>query len=356
MTRMFSKSNVDLALMVSVPQSAFSLMHPLRRPNPRLISCLAAGLLFFAATAARALDSNGNQMSDVWELIFNAQGLLPSLDTDGDGFLNVQEALAGTDPFDLKSHPTISIVPAGTNSLLTTWNSAAGKLYDLQKSDDLASWQTVQTMLGNGGTQSFLTSLAGETNLFFHLRTSDQPSENAQLSTWEKVTLGFSATSAHTDRFDQTDISRIIAGIAPNAANRDHGQCDQTGDERALARTWRDCLSACRWRIAAADDSIHSRRDGDGRNRLHPHARDRQFDLPARRGARSLAGVYPGGDANDSEPNETITVTLQPGSWLHPRREYRCDHHARERNGLQLHLPRKPRRAFSCRRPSVPMA
>ena len=204
------------------------------------------------APRAHALDTNGNGMSDVWEMVFGAQSLLPNIDTDGDGFTNAQEALAGTDPFDSKSHPTFSLVLAGTNSLLANWNSVIGKLYTLQRSPDLASWQATQTMVGNGQAESFLTSLSGETQLFLNILTSDQASENASLSAWEKLVLGFSATSAHTDRFDQTDLSRITAGLAANAIQYYHGQRDQTGDERALARAWGDCIPTRGNGIAAA--------------------------------------------------------------------------------------------------------
>ena len=297
-----------------MPKSAFSLMHPLRRPRPRLISCLTAGLLFFATTVGHALDSNGNQMSDVWEMIFNAQGLSPNLDTDGDGFLNVREALAGTDPFDPQSHPTISIVPAGTNSLLTTWNSSAGKLYDLQESSDLASWQTVQTTLGNGGTQSFLASLAGETNLFFHLLTSDQASENVQLSIWEKVSLGFSPTSAHTDRFDQIDISRIIAGIAPNASN----VITVSAIKPEISERWPEhgVIAFRRAGGGLRPLTIQFTLDGtatDGIDYTRTPAIGNSIFLPAE--VREVwLECAPVADAEDSEPNETITVSLQPGS------------------------------------------
>src|SRR4051812_39177303 len=88
-----------------------------------LCLCFAAGLLF--ASNARALDLNGNQMSDVWEMIFNVAPTLPAnADADGDGFSNLDEARAATDPFNAQSRPAVTLAFAGTNSLLTSWSSA----------------------------------------------------------------------------------------------------------------------------------------------------------------------------------------------------------------------------------------
>src|ERR1700761_4857536 len=71
---------------------------------------LAAVLfLLFAASSHAAIDLNGNGMSDVWEWLYNAVGVTPSADTDGDGFSNFQEAIAGTNPFDSNSYPRISL-------------------------------------------------------------------------------------------------------------------------------------------------------------------------------------------------------------------------------------------------------
>ena len=182
-----------------------------------LIFVAAIGLL--AASHSHALDLNNNQMSDIWEMIFNAQNLSANADDDRDGFTNFQESLAATDPLDPLSHPSLNIMSPAADSIATSWPSAVGKLYDLQVSNNLAAWQSSATFVGDGSVQSALSQLSGQPSLFFRISISDQVSENPQLTNWEKLILGFDPGSAHTDRYDQTDLQRITAGIAPNAAN-----------------------------------------------------------------------------------------------------------------------------------------
>src|SRR3974390_1632258 len=81
--------------------------------------CVAASsaILFAAASSkAQIVDLNGNGMSDIWELIYGASALAPGGDADGDGASNLQEATAGTNPFDSNSVPKIAgLTLSGTN-------------------------------------------------------------------------------------------------------------------------------------------------------------------------------------------------------------------------------------------------
>ncbi len=281
------------------------------RISSSLVSLVAA-LIFFAPRAG-ALDSNGNGMSDVWEMIFGAQNLLPNVDTDGDGFTNTQEALAGTDPFDAKSHPTLSFAFAGTNSTQANWNSVIGKLYTVQSSSDLAAWQTEQAIVGNGQAESFLKSLAGRTQLFLRSLTSDQASENPSLSTWEKRVLGFSATSAHTDRYDSTDLSRITAGIAANQSNI----ITISAIKAEMSERWPEhgVFAIRRGGGGLRPLTINYSLGGtatDGIDYTRTPLGNSVF-MPA--GVREVwIDLTPVADADDAEPNETIMATLQSGT------------------------------------------
>ena len=74
----------------------------------------AGGCLFLSTLltlpATAQLDTQGIGMSDIWQRHFNQSNLFdpanpdhhPAADPDGDGWTNLQESFAGTDPFDNK--------------------------------------------------------------------------------------------------------------------------------------------------------------------------------------------------------------------------------------------------------------
>src|ERR1017187_847597 len=98
----------------------------------RRLFALAA--IFFSASLARAqmIDLNGNGISDVWEWLYNAPNINPNTDPDGDGFSNLQEATAGTNPFDSNSYPHIPIMLYSAANFSVTLPCAPGKQYQLQ--------------------------------------------------------------------------------------------------------------------------------------------------------------------------------------------------------------------------------
>src|SRR5580692_586511 len=87
-----------------------------------LLSALSVLFLTFGTGVAQAriVDLNHNGMSDIWEWIYNAYGVDPNADPDGDGYSNLQEATAGTNPFDSNSFPFIpTFVITATNVSVT---------------------------------------------------------------------------------------------------------------------------------------------------------------------------------------------------------------------------------------------
>jgi hypothetical protein len=170
--------------------------------NPGRFGCfLGVGLLLLIASQSRAqmVDLNGNGMSDVWEWVYGATGLDPNADPDGDGFSNLQEALAGTNPFDSNSYPKISVLlVSGTNGSITV-PCALGKLYQLQSSTNLSStsWLTETSMEARTGTNIVFQSPDSPTMKFYRIAISDVNSDGSGLmNDWEKYQLGLDPSNA----------------------------------------------------------------------------------------------------------------------------------------------------------------
>jgi uncharacterized protein (DUF1800 family) len=297
-----------------------------------LITRRFVGLFIFAVATpifvavshrAAAIDLNGNGMSDVWEMIFGAQGLAASADTDGDGFTNLEEARAGTNPFDPKSFPALNLQSAVPGSLAVSWASAAGKLYDLQQTDDLSTmqWPSLGTFDGTGSLLSTNIAIAGVPLYFFRISISDKDSDVSAngspapdgVSDWEELALGFNPRSDHSERNDQTDLQRITAGLnSPSLIT-------VSALDREMSERW------------PAHGVIAIRRGGGG---LRPLTVNIQIGGTATLGVDySLVGggngnsvtIPPGvrevwvefapiADNNDNEATETITVGATAGT------------------------------------------
>src|SRR5580698_5243512 len=89
-----------------------------------------SGLLLVTTCApGQMIDLNGNGLSDIWEWTYNAYGINPQADSDGDGFANWQEAIAGTDPLSSNSYPHIPLFFSTPTNFTVTIPSQPGKVY-----------------------------------------------------------------------------------------------------------------------------------------------------------------------------------------------------------------------------------
>jgi hypothetical protein len=97
----------------------------------------AIPLVALAATwpdAAEAkIDAGGTGVSDLWHQLYPGADL--DGDADGDGFTGREEAIAGTNPFDQESRPSLKVVAFDQENrrVSLTWDAVVGKRYTLER-------------------------------------------------------------------------------------------------------------------------------------------------------------------------------------------------------------------------------
>lgn len=84
------------------------------------------------------VDANGNGIPDYWEQLYGIV-MTATSDADGDGFLDLYEYYAGTDPRDAQSFLGITLLEHQPAGLRLQWQSVWGKAYDLTLVADLES-------------------------------------------------------------------------------------------------------------------------------------------------------------------------------------------------------------------------
>lgn len=267
--------------------------------------------LCLVAVPCLALDQNGNQQSDVWEMIFGASGLPAAGDADGDGWSNALESAAGTNPRDGASFPGLRL-DAAAGSLFAGWSGLAGKRYTLETKPSLTSgtWTALgPDVVGTGAAMELPIAPGAATAGFFRLRAADHDSDGDGINDWEESAIGFDPTRTRTERNAQLDAARVPAGLV--AAN-------------TITVSVYDDTCAERW----PDPGVIAVRRTGG---LQPLTVNVSFAGTAARGVdytASVAGsvvtfgpgqreafveIHPLADAADGEPTETITLTALAG-------------------------------------------
>ena len=74
-------------------------------------------------------------LNDVWQNFFDAWGLDPAADDDGDGISNLAESIAGTNPFDPNDGLKTGSVQVLGESLVFTFVAEKGKTYRVISAD-----------------------------------------------------------------------------------------------------------------------------------------------------------------------------------------------------------------------------
>jgi hypothetical protein len=94
-------------------------------------------------------------------------------DTDGDGFSDGEEVALGTDPLDLNSKlKWHSITASADGSMTVTWESAPGRTYAIDYSENFMAWETLATVPASAGstTSHIDQNPAGIAKRFYRIR------------------------------------------------------------------------------------------------------------------------------------------------------------------------------------------
>src|SRR6266487_1945640 len=110
-------------------------------------------------------DSDGDGLPDTWEIAhglnpFDATGINGANgDPDGDGFTNLQEYLAGTDPRDPNSLLRISDLSSGGQ--VVSWSSIPGKNYQIYATPSVTqSFEPLSSTITAFSTNTSYTNLS----------------------------------------------------------------------------------------------------------------------------------------------------------------------------------------------------
>jgi hypothetical protein len=122
-------------------------------------------------------DNDGDTLNNSWEKSYGTDANLA--DSDGDGALDLDEIIAGTDPVNVSSTFIIAdLLPIPPDRTRLTWKTELNRSYTVEKKEGLtdSEYQEVKTVKGNGSDYELLVPESTNTTAFYRIRVAMQAS------------------------------------------------------------------------------------------------------------------------------------------------------------------------------------
>ncbi|MEM8955258.1 MAG: DUF1800 family protein [Verrucomicrobiota bacterium] len=181
----------SLSKFFDIPQRTVVTRRSLVSPSLTLALVLHGMLL---STSPAQLDINGNGLGDLWATLYAAEGLSPQADHDKDGLTNIQESIAGTNPFSPLSNLNLSV----PTTLSITWQSVSGKSYQPTISSDLVTWSKAGPPFTGNGARLTLGIAPTSNRRFWRIEVSDLDADQDGLTAYEESLLGYSDNNTNS--------------------------------------------------------------------------------------------------------------------------------------------------------------
>lgn len=132
----------------------------------------------------------------------------------GDGLSNLEESLAGTDPFNTRSGLRITQTVFGAGNVTLHWLSDLGKQYQVFVSTTGTpnSWQPLGNLFNGTGSEITATFSVTSAQRYFRVVASDIDTDGDGLSDWEELRVGLDPTLVASDGTNN-DYQRIVDAL-----------------------------------------------------------------------------------------------------------------------------------------------
>lgn len=177
-----------------------------------ILLMFALAMTSFSTVLYGNVDVDADGMSDVWEKRYGAEGLDPLLDQDADGQSNLDESLAGTDPFDANSRFQILYSQQYSDGVMLRWFSKLGLRYQVERSPNLGvQWYAVGEAMDGNGSELTAVYAKGNSLRYFYRVCILPPELHVGLPAEADVYLG----GYDTDNDGIPDLQEVKAGSNP---------------------------------------------------------------------------------------------------------------------------------------------